>query len=85
MKKIFAAGALALAFAAGALVNAQVHDWHDLDKVHDHVVEAIHEMEHARAANNYDMQGHGAKAEDHLRAAERELRMAIDSARGGGM
>lgn len=82
MKKVFAVCALAAAFAMGALVNAQVHDWHDLDRVHNQVVQAINEMEQARAANHYDMQGHGAKAEDHLRAAERELRMAIDSARG---
>ncbi|HLI04724.1 MAG TPA: hypothetical protein VKU93_10660 [Terracidiphilus sp.] len=83
MKKLLAAGALALAFAAGALVDAQVHDWHDLDRVHNHVLEAIHEMEQARAANHYDMQGHGIKAENHLRAAERELRMAIDAAKTG--
>jgi len=25
-------------------------------------------MDHARAANHYDMQGHGAKAEEHLHA-----------------
>jgi hypothetical protein len=38
-------------------------------------------MEHARAANNYDMKGHGAKAEEHLRAAERELNESIDAMR----
>jgi len=38
-------------------------------------------MEHARAANHYDMEGHGAKAEEHLRAAERELGLAIDAAK----
>ena len=54
---------------------------HDLDAVHNHVNQAIHEMEHARAANHYDMDGHGVKAEEHLRAAERELQLAIDSAR----
>jgi hypothetical protein len=73
--------ALAAAFTAGAFLSAQVRDWHDLDKVHDHVVESIHEMEHARAANHYDMEGHGAKAEEHLRAAERELTMAIQASR----
>jgi hypothetical protein len=86
MKKTFAVCALALAFAMGALatkVYAQVHDWHDLNKVHDHVVEAIHEMDNARAANHYDMAGHGAKAEEHLHAAERELSMAIDAMRSG--
>ena len=38
-------------------------------------------MEHARSANHYDMEGHGARAEEHLRAAERELGLAIDAAR----
>jgi hypothetical protein len=38
-----------------------VRDWHDLDKVHDHVVESIHEMEHVRAANHYDMEGPARK------------------------
>ena len=38
-------------------------------------------MDHARAANHYDMDGHGARAEEHLRAAERELGLAIDAAK----
>lgn len=84
MKKVFAVCALAAAFAMGALVNAQMRDWHDLDRVHNQVVQAINEMEQARAANHYDMQGHGAKAEEHLRAAERELKMAIEAAREHG-
>jgi len=81
MKRVLAVLALALAFIAGAVLSAQVRDWHDLDAVHRHVVEAIHEMERARAANHYDMEGHGAKAEEHLRAAERELGLAIDASK----
>lgn len=81
MKKIYAIAALALAFVAGALVSAQARDWHDLDRVHDHVVEAINEMDRARAANHYDMEGHGAKAEQHLHAAEHELSLAIEASR----
>jgi hypothetical protein len=81
MRKVISVLALALAFVAGIALSAQVHDWHDLDKVHQHVVESINEMERARAANHYDMAGHGAKAEEHLRAAERELSMAIEAAR----
>jgi len=81
MKRLLAVFALVLSFAAGAALSAQVRDWHDLEKVHNHVKEAIAEMEHARAANNYDMQGHGEKAEEHLRAAERELGMAVNAAR----
>ncbi len=70
-----------LAFAAGIAVADRVHDWHDLEAAHNHVQEAIHEMDHARAANHYDMAGHGAKAEEHLRAAEHELHEAIEAAR----
>lgn len=81
MKKALAVAALGLSFVTGAAFADRVHDWHDLDAVHNHVNQAIHEMEHARAANHYDMDGHGVKAEEHLRAAERELQLAIDSAR----
>lgn len=81
MKRALSVFALVLSFGAGAVLSSQVRDWHDLDKVHKHVKEAIAEMERARAANNYDMGGHGVRAEEHLRAAERELVMAVDSAR----
>lgn len=81
MKKTLAIGALSvcLSFAAGIAVAERVHDWHDLDAVHHHVEEAIHELDHARAANHYDMAGHGAKAEEHLHAAEHELHDAIEA------
>ncbi len=70
-----------LAFAAGMAVAEKVRDWHDLEAVHDHVKEAIHELEVARAANHYDMKGHGAKAEEHLKAAEHELSEAVEAAK----
>jgi hypothetical protein len=81
MKKALAVATLCLAFVAGIAFAEKVHDWHDLDEVHKHVTEAIHEMEHARAANHYDMAGHGAKAEEHLRLAEHELKLAVDAAK----
>jgi hypothetical protein len=81
MKKTHAALAIGLAFTAGVALSAPVHDWHDLDAVHKHVMEAIHEMDHARAANHYDMDGHGAKAEQLLHDAEHELGAAVESAR----
>jgi hypothetical protein len=80
-KKVLTLSAVALSFVAGAALSAQVRDWHDLKEVHKHVQEAIGEMERARAANHYDMGGHGVKAEEHLRAAERELGMAVEDAR----
>jgi hypothetical protein len=70
-----------LSFVAGIAVAERVRDWQDLEAVHNQVQESIHEMERARAANHYDMAGHGAKAEQHLRAAERELHEAIEAAK----
>jgi hypothetical protein len=81
MKRILIVLTIALSFVAGAAMSAQVRDWHDLHAVHEHVKEAIHEMERARAANHYDMEGHGAKAEQLLREAERELGLAVDAAK----
>jgi hypothetical protein len=70
-----------LSFIAGIAVADRVRDWHDLEAAHNHVNEAIKEMDRARAANHYDMAGHGAKAEEHLHAAEHELHDAIESIR----
>jgi len=81
MKKVITIAALSLSFGAGAAFADRVHDWRDLNAVHKHVQEAIHEMERARAANHYDMAGHGARPEQDLRAAERELREAVEAAK----
>ena len=80
MKRNFTIAAFCLSFIAGAGF-AFVRDWHDLDAVHKHVNEAIAEMQRARAANHYDMAGHGKKAEELLRSAERELNLAVQAAR----
>ena len=78
-KALFALAASTL--LAGIAYAEPVRDWHDLEKVHEHVKESIGEMERARAANHYDMAGHGAKAEELLRKAERELHEAIEASR----
>jgi len=70
-----------LSFAAGVALAEKVRDWADLENAHTHTMEAIKEMDRARAANHYDMAGHGAKAEHHLHEAERELNEAIEAAR----
>jgi Spy/CpxP family protein refolding chaperone len=82
MKKLLIAASAASLFAAG-YAAAAVHDWHDLERVHKHIVESIHELERARAANHYDMQGHGARAEQLLRDAEKELHEAVEAAKAG--
>jgi hypothetical protein len=79
-KAVLLAGAMAVAFGGAALAE-KVRDWHDLHAVHVHVKESIREMERARAANHYDMAGHGAKAEELLRQAEHELGEAVESAK----
>jgi hypothetical protein len=82
MKKLLLVATAGMLLGGTAVVLAdKVHDWHDLDAVHKHVIEAIHEMERARAANHYDMAGHGAKAEELLHGAEHELNEAVESAR----
>lgn len=83
MKKMIAVSVLCvcLSFVVGVAVADRLHDWHDLDAVHHHVEEAIRELDHARAANHYDMAGHGAKAEEHLHAAEHELHDAVEAIR----
>jgi len=79
MKKLLLA-VCALALATG-IAYAEVRDWHDLEAVHRHILESIHEMERARAANHYDMDGHGVKAEQLLHEAEREVHLAIEAAK----
>jgi hypothetical protein len=81
MKKTLMIAACCLSFTVGAAFSARVRDWHDLDAVHRHLIESIHEMERARAANNYDMQGHGARAEELMRSAEHELHEAVEAMR----
>jgi hypothetical protein len=71
--------AMCLSFVAGIAVAERVRDWHDLEAAHDHTQAAMADLNRARAANHYDMAGHGAKAEEHLRAAEHELYDAIES------
>jgi len=81
MKKIMQAALLGLALVSGVALAEKVRDWHDLEKVHKHVEEAINEMARARAANHYDMAGHGAKAEELLKQAEHELHEAVEAAK----
>jgi len=80
MKRLYILASLA-SFAAGAATAAMVHDWRELDAVHNKIVSAIHDMEKARAANHYDMAGHGVKAEQLLRDAEHELHDAVEAAK----
>jgi hypothetical protein len=81
MKKFLLSATAALLLVTGFAFGDKVRDWHDLDAVHKHIQEAIHELDRARAANHYDMDGHGVKAERLLHEAEHELDLAVESAR----
>jgi len=80
VNKLRTLAVFSLTFFAGAAF-AYVKDWHDLDAVHKHVKEAITEMDRARAANHYDMAGHGAKAVELLHQADKELGLAVEAAK----
>jgi hypothetical protein len=81
MKKHLLLVPVALCLFAGVALAEEVRDWHDLRNVHVKVQQSIKEMERARAANHYDMAGHGAKAEELLRQAEHELKEAVEAAK----
>jgi len=80
IKSLYMPLAMAVAFASGAITMAQVHDWHDVDKVHHHVLDAMHELEHLQQANGYNMGGHAATADRFLHQAEQELNLAVQYA-----
>jgi hypothetical protein len=82
MKKLSIAVLLLFAFFATSLAVAEpVRDWKDLHRIHEQLKRAIAEMERARAANHYDMEGHGAKAEELMRQAEHELHEAVEASK----
>jgi len=81
MLKTLVFACCAACLLAGAVQAAEVRDWRDLHAVHEKVQQSIKDMERARAANHYDMAGHGAKAEELLRQAERELHEAVEAAK----
>jgi hypothetical protein len=77
IKSLYLVLAMAVAFASGAYTMAQVRDWHDVEKVHQHVIQAMHELEHLQQANGYNMGGHAERADQFLRQAEHELDAAV--------
>ncbi len=83
MKKALLPIIAILLLFAGFAVGQKVRDWPDLNAARENIKQAIHEMERARAANHYDMAGHGVKAEQLLRQAEHEVGEAIEAARKG--
>jgi hypothetical protein len=78
MKTLIAAGCALM--LAGSLMAGPMAGHGNLEEAHNKIKIAIGAMERAQKANHYDMDGHAAKAEQLLRDAEREIRMAAESA-----
>jgi hypothetical protein len=81
MQKLLLAGTAVLGVAVGFALAEPVHDWHDIEAVRVHVHQAIQEVQDVRVKNNFDMAGHGVKAEDFLKQAEKELQLGIEAAK----
>ena len=80
MKKLFLAPVLVLA-ALSTQVYAGPEAGHpNIIAAREDAQHAIEKMKAAAAANEYDMAGHAAKAEQHLRDAEREMKFAAEAA-----
>jgi hypothetical protein len=81
MNKLLFSAAIGLSLIAPAAFAEPVHDWHDIEAVHTHIVQALHEMKRIHDDNRYDTDGHAINAEKYLEKAEAELHLAVDSAK----
>lgn len=81
MKRMIVAGLLAalMVFGIGA-VSAQGKRHPNLEAAHNLVLKAMNRVMDAERANEYDMDGHAAKAKDLLQQAEGELKAAAMAA-----
>ncbi len=80
MKKLFLAPVLVLA-ALSTLAYAGPEAGHpNIIAAREDAQHAIEKMHAAQVANEYDMGGHAAKAEQLLKDAEKEMKMAAEAA-----
>jgi hypothetical protein len=71
-------GALVLSSAAFAKPPLAGHP--NLQAAHNHVKQAFEKITEAQKANEFDMDGHAAKAKELLEQAEKEIGMAGEAA-----
>lgn len=79
MKKIWIAG-LGAVLVAGMVVAGPLKGHPNLKKAHNKIKEAQALITKAQAANEFDMEGHAAKAKDLLDQAEQEIAQAAEAA-----
>jgi hypothetical protein len=81
MKKLTIGICSALALAtAGAFAKGALQGHPNLMAAHNHVKEAFEKISAAQKANEFDMDGHAAKAKDLLEQAEKEITLAAEAA-----
>lgn len=68
--------AMGLSYTPGTVFVQAARDWHNFHKFHEHVEEAIHEVEIARRTNDEALSGQTEETCNFLRLAEKELRLA---------
>ena len=84
MRRLIPAIVLAVVFAAGTMVFAEGkgggHHHPNLQAAHKLLGEALEKINAAQKANEYDMDGHAAKAKELLEQAQGELKQAAEAA-----
>ena len=76
MKRLVVIAGAALALSSGALLAKGTAGHPNLKAAHEAVKQAINKITAAQKANEYDMEGHAAKAKDLLEQAEKEIAQA---------
>ena len=71
---------LGLAIAMGAAIAGPEAGHPNIIAAREAAQHAIEKMHAAQVANEYDMEGHAAKAEKLLAEAERQMRLAAEAA-----
>lgn len=79
MKKFWIAG-LGAVLVSGMVVAGPLKGHPNLKKAHNKIKAAQADLVRAQKANEYDMEGHAAKAEQLLSQAEQEIAQAASAA-----
>ena len=78
--KFFVGMVLGATVGAGSILVAQGPRHENLMAAQQLIEQAWQRITDAQKANEYDMQGHAARAKEHLRQAREEIRLAAESA-----
>ena len=80
MNRFVLAACAAFALTSGAVLAKGKGGHPNLQAAHNHVKQAIMKIDAAQKANEFDMEGHAAKAKDLLDQAEKEIAQAAQAA-----